>query len=181
MAIQRAHKTPFTKNASKENGEFGTQMLDVRRVARVVAGGRRFRFRVLLITGNKKGLVGIGLAKGPDVAIAMEKATTQAKKHLVAVPLHDGTIPREVRAKYKTVTVLLRPAKKGKGLIAGGAVRAVATLAGIEDLSAKIISHSTNPLNTARATAKALELLGKRIAIRQKKNLHATPQHTSET
>jgi small subunit ribosomal protein S5 len=143
----------------KEKSEYDQKVLDVARVTRVVAGGRRFSFRAVVVLGNKKGRVGIGVAKGVDVSQAVEKAAADAKKHMLVFPLKEGTIPHEVTAKYAAARVLLKPATRGRGLVAGGAVRIICNLAGIENISSKILSKSTNNLNNARATLEALNKL----------------------
>lgn len=142
-----------------EKSEYESKLLDVARVVRVVAGGRRFRFRAVVAIGNRKGKVGVGTAKGQDVSLAVEKATAQAKKNLVKVPLLKGTIPHQVEAKYGSARVLLKPGQAGRGLVAGGAVRAICDLAGLESVSAKIIGRTTNKLNNARATIEAFKKL----------------------
>lgn len=139
--------------------EFDQQVLDVRRVARVVAGGKRFKFRATVVIGNNQGKVGVGVAKGSDVTQAVEKAVNDAKKNLIIVPLIKGTIPHEVSAKYSAAKVILKPASEGRGVIAGGAVRIVCTLAGIKSISAKILGRTSNKLNNARATVEALKKL----------------------
>ncbi len=136
--------------------EYEQKLLDVARVVRVVAGGRRFRFRVVAVVGDRKGKVGVGVAKGQDVSLAMEKASANAKKHLIRVPLVNETIPFKTEARYASSHVLLRPGLKGKGIVAGGAVRVVCELAGISNITAKILSNSKNKLNNARATIEAL-------------------------
>lgn len=146
-------------NRPEERPEFDQRIIDIRRVARVVAGGRRFSFSVSIVIGNRKGQVGVGLGKGGDTSLAIAKALRQAKKNLITVPLVKGnSIPHEVEAKYCAALVALRPAK-GRGLVAGSAVRAVLELAGINDVSAKIFSRSKNKLNNARATHVALSRL----------------------
>ena len=142
-----------------EKTEYEQKLLDVARVVRVVAGGRRFRFRVVMIIGNQKGKVGVGVAKGQDVSLAVEKATAKAKKHLIEIPLLKGTIPHQVEAKYGSAKVLLKPGRPGRGIVAGGAVRVICNLAGIENISAKIIGRTSNKLNNAQATIKALKNL----------------------
>lgn len=142
-----------------EKSEYDQKVLDVARVTRVVAGGRRFRFRVVVAIGDRRGRVGIGVAKGQDVTLAVEKGAADAKKNLIEVPLRETTISHEVGAKYGASKVILRPAKKGKGLVAGGVVRVICDLVGIADLTSKIISRSTNKLNNARATIEALKKL----------------------
>ena len=134
-------------------------MLNVRRVARVVAGGRRFNFSVLMVIGNRKGSVGVGTGKAGDTALAMEKATKSAKKHMIKVErTANHSIPHILEAKYSSATIVIFPAKN-KGLIAGSAVRSVLELAGITDVNAKIRSGSKNKLNIAQATIKALSAL----------------------
>lgn len=146
-----------------EKTEYEQKLLDVARVTRVVAGGKRFRFRAVVVIGNKKGKVGVGVNKGQDVSLAVEKAVAQAKKHLIKVPIIKGTIPHSVEAKYGAAYIFLRPGRLGGGIVAGGAVRAVCALAGIENISAKIIGRTGNKLNNARATIKALQKLRTRI------------------
>jgi len=142
----------------EEKSEFEQKLLDIRRTARMVAGGRRFSFRALVIIGNKQGKVGVGLAKGADVTIAVEKAVNQAKKNLVEIPITENkSIAQMVEAKYGAAKVMLKPAAKGKGIIAGGAVRVICSLAGIENVVSKIIGRTTNKLNNARAAIEALK------------------------
>src|SRR3989338_1866991 len=142
--------------------EFTTVTLDVRRVARVVAGGRRFSFRTTVVIGDKKGRVGVGVAKGKDTAQAVDKATREAKKHLINVPIVNGTIPYEAYAKYKASHVIMKPVKNGKGIVAGGPVRTVCELAGVKNISAKITSRTTNRLTNAQAAIAALTTIAKR-------------------
>ena len=138
--------------------EFEQQMIDLARVTRVVAGGKRLRFRACVAIGNKKGEVGLGLAKGQDVAIAIEKAVRRAQKNIIKVPIIKGTIPHSIKVKYKAARVLLRPAQEGKGIVAGGATRIILSLAGLENVTAKTLG-SKNKINNAKATIKALSLL----------------------
>lgn len=146
---------------SEEKPEFDQRIIDIRRVARVMAGGRRFSFSVSIVIGNRKGQVGVGLGKGGDTSLAIAKALRQAKKNLIVVPLTKGnSIPHESQAKYCAALVELRPAR-GRGLVAGSAVRAVLDLAGINDVSAKIFSRSKNKLNNARAAHLALSRLSR--------------------
>jgi len=139
--------------------EFESKLLDLARVVRVAAGGRRFRFRAVVVTGNKEGKVGVGVAKGVDVAQAVEKATRLSKKNLIAVPIVEDTIPHEIQAKFGPAKVLLKPQRKGRGLVAGGTVRIICTLAGIKNISSKILGRTGNTLNNARATILALSKL----------------------
>lgn len=143
----------------KEKPEYEQKLLGVDRVTRVVAGGRRFRFRAVIVLGNRNGRVGTGVAKGQDVSMAVEKAVLQAKKNIVSVVTKNETIPYEVEAKFGSVRVLLKPAAVGRGIVAGGAVRTICDLAGIKNISAKILTRSKNKLNIAKATIKALQQL----------------------
>jgi small subunit ribosomal protein S5 len=139
--------------------EYENKILGIRRVTRVVAGGRRFSFSVTLVIGNGAGQVGVGLGKASDTALAIEKATRDAKKNLITVRLTDDlSISHEVTAKYDAAEVMLIPAP-GKGFRAGSAVRTVLELAGVKHVTAKILSRSKNHLNNARATIVALEKL----------------------
>lgn len=143
----------------KEDKDFEEKLLDLRRVTRVVAGGKRFSFRATVVVGNRQGKVGVGVAKGKDVSRAIQKAKSVGLKLLITVPITETTIPHEVKAKYCASKVILKPAKKGHGLVAGGPVRVVCDLAGIQNLSAKILGRTPNKLNNARATLKALAKL----------------------
>ncbi len=126
----------------------------------MVAGGRRFSFRATVVVGNRKGRVGIGVGKGPDVRGAIEKAAFQAKKYLVSIPITDKkTIPQVVSTKVSASMVILKPAREGRGLVAGGPIRMIADLAGIKNLTAKILGRTANKLNNARATMEALKKL----------------------
>lgn len=136
--------------------EYEQKVLEAKRVARVVKGGKRFSFRALVIIGNRKGKVSFGIAKGADMTDATTKAVTRAKKSPIIIPFVKGSIPHEVYQKSGASKVLLMPAPKGSGIIAGGAVRLILELAGVENASAKIIG-STNKLNCTRATILALQ------------------------
>jgi len=137
--------------------EFDQKTLDIRRVTRVVAGGKRFSFRTAIVIGNHAGQVGIGLANGLDVASSIDKAVRDARKNLILIPISNQTIPHEVAAKFSAARVILKPAKIGRGIIAGGPVRIVCELAGIENITAKILSKTKNKLNNALATIEALK------------------------
>lgn len=142
----------------KNEGGLKEKVLDIRRVTRVVAGGKRFRFRATVVIGDEKGLVGIGVAKGIDVAQSVSKAKTAAGKNMVNVTLRDNrTIPHETIAKYSAAKVLLKPASPGHGLRAGGAVRSVLSMAGIKDATAKVLGRTPNKLTNAWATLEALK------------------------
>lgn len=140
--------------------EFKEKVLDMRRVTRVVAGGKRFRFRCTLVLGDEKGRVAIGVAKGVDVQQAVAKAKADAKKNIIMVSLKDQrTIAHEVTAKYSAARVLVKPAGAGHGLRAGGAVRSVLAFAGVKDATAKILGRTPNKLTNAMATVEALKKL----------------------
>lgn len=143
--------------------EFESKLLDLARVTRVAAGGRRFRFRAVVVIGNKEGRVGVGVDKGQDVARAVEKATRLAKNNIIEVPIVNETIPHEVYAKFGAAEVLLKPQFKGRGLVAGGTVRIICNLAGIKNISSKVLGGTSNKLNNARATINALKKLKKSV------------------
>ena len=137
--------------------EFDNKLIQIRRVTRVVAGGRRFSFSVAMVAGNRKGSVGVGIGKAADTAAAIEKAMKNAKKNMIKVRLtNEMMIPHEVEAKEASARVMIMPAP-GRGMVAGSSVRNVLDLAGIKNVRAKIISGSKNKLNNARAAVKALE------------------------
>lgn len=143
----------------RAKSEFEQRMINIRRVARVVAGGRRFSFSVAIILGNKKGKVGVGLGKAGDTTLAIDKAVRDAKKHMITVNLtKDNSIAHEVSAKYCAARVSFMPAH-GRGLVAGSSVRPVLELAGVTNTVAKIHSGSKNGLNNARAAIEALKQL----------------------
>lgn len=157
MARPREHRGA---RAPREKSEFDQKVLDIRRTARVVAGGRRFSFRASVVVGNRNGKVGLGVGKGADVSTAVEKAVNQAKKAIIFVPLTDAkTIPHESQAKFSSARVLLKPAREGRGLIAGGPVRVISDLGGIKNLTGKILGRTVNKLNNAKATIEALKKL----------------------
>jgi len=138
-----------------EEKQFDERTLHIDRVARVVKGGRRFRFRALVVVGDKKGKVGIGTAKGADVTAAVTKATEVAKKSFVSVSLYKGTLPHEIERKVSGAHVLLKPAVAGTGLIAGGTIRTILEVAGVKNALSKSLG-SSNKTNTAYATIQAL-------------------------
>lgn len=141
--------------------EFDTKIIAIRRVTRVAAGGRRFTFSVAVVSGDRKGRVGVGLGKAGDTSLAIDKATRHAKKNMIKVTLSPAmTIPHAVEAKFSSAMVMLMPAR-GRGVVAGSAVRNVIEHAGIKDICGKLLSGSKNKLNIARATIKALQKLSK--------------------
>jgi len=135
--------------------EFNQQLIHLARVTRVMAGGKRMRFRAVVVIGDGKGRVGFGVAKGADVTIAITKAVKKAKKTLIKVPIVNNTIPHEIRIKYKAAKILLKPAPQGTGIRAGSAVRQVLDLAGIPNVVGKILG-SKNKLVNVQAVMKAL-------------------------
>ena len=144
----------------RDNDGFSDKALEIRRVSRVVKGGKRFSFRATVVVGDRKGKVGIGIGKGLDVVSAIQKAKKEAKKNLVTVPItDDGTIIYDVEGTYSSAHVYIKPAPEGHGLVAGGSVRAVLSHAGIANASAKILSRTTNKLTNAMAALEALKKL----------------------
>lgn len=149
--------------------EFDEKVVSVDRISRTVAGGRRIRFRAMVVVGNRSGKVGLAMAKANDVQSAIAKATNQAMKILITVPITNETIPHQVTYTYGTTSVLLKPAPKGHSIIAGGAVRPVLELAGINNIVSKAIG-SSNTLNSAMATYYALKTLKPRHQTRGEKS-----------
>ena len=139
----------------QEEKRFDERVVHIDRVARVVKGGRRFRFRALVVVGDRNSQVGIGIAKGADVSAAVAKATEVAKKHFIKVNTYNGTIPHDAEAKVGGSQILLKPASPGTGLIAGGVVRTVLEVAGVHNCLSKSLG-SSNKANTAYATIEAL-------------------------
>lgn len=158
----------FRKNPRKQprretrvKPEYDHKILNIRRVTRVVAGGKRFSFSVALVAGNRQGTVGVGIGKAADTPLAIEKAMRDAKKNMIKVSLSkEMTIAHDVEAKFASARVLIKPAP-GKGIIAGSSVRNVLELAGVKEVSAKILSPSKNQLNNARVAVVALSMLAK--------------------
>jgi len=153
--------------ARREKQEYEQKLLALDRVTRVVKGGRRFRFRATLVIGNRRGKVGVGVAKGSDVSDSIQKAYNDGLKNLITVKMDGNTIPHEVLTKLGSAKVMLKPANEGRGIIAGGSIRAVVDLAGIRDIVSKSMG-SSNKLNVARATIVALQSL-KEPKVRVKK------------
>jgi len=154
----------FQRQTMGPKDEFESKLLDLARVTHVRAGGKKLRFRAVVVVGNRKGKVGIGVASGLDVAQAIDKATRLARKNLIEIPIVNDTIPHEVEAKFGPARVILRPQRKGRGLVAGGTVRVICTLVGIKNVSSKILGRTGNKLNNGRATIKALQKLKKHAA-----------------
>ena len=142
----------------REEKQFEELVINIDRVSRVVKGGRRFRFKALVVVGDRKNKVGVGVAKGQDVTAAIAKATNVAKKNMVQIALEGNTIPHEVETKVTGAHVLLKPAAPGTGIIAGGVVRQIIGVTGINNLISKSLG-STNKVNIAYATVEALASL----------------------
>lgn len=142
--------------------EFAQKMLGIRRVARVMAGGRRFNFSVAMVLGDKKGRVGVGLGKAADTQLAIEKASRAAKRNMISLELtKNSSIKHNIESKFCASVIEIRPSP-GRGLVAGSSVRTVLELAGVTDVTAKIHSRSKNPINNARAAIEALKLVAKK-------------------
>jgi small subunit ribosomal protein S5 len=141
--------------------EFDQKIISIRRVTRVMAGGRRFSFSVAIVIGDKRGKVGVGIGKAGDTQLAIEKAVRDAKKNMIVVTMNkEGNITNDVHTKYASSEVMIMPAP-GRGVVAGSSVRTVLEHAGVKDVTAKIFSRSKNKLNNAKAAIQALELLKK--------------------
>lgn len=159
----------------KENSEFDQKIIDIARVVRIVAGGRRFRFRATVAIGDKKGRVGIAIGKATDVSSAVSKAVTQAKKNLIKVPIVSGTIPHEISLKFRGAKIFLKPARPGTGIIAGGAIRSVVELAGIKDIVSKM-QGSSNKTNNVQVTIMALQKLRTKEVINIERGKETKPK-----
>lgn len=157
--VQKTDRKPrFEKRNVQKADDMDKKLVDVRRVTKVVKGGRTFRFSALVVVGDKKGRVGMAIGKASEVPAAIEKATALAKRNMFSVSLHNTTIPHEIIGKYGKSSVKLMPSKEGTGVIAGGAVRPVVELCGIKDITAKVYG-SRNKINCVRATIEALHTL----------------------
>ncbi len=148
-------KKRIQETGRRSSEELEQKVIEISRVTRVMAGGKRMRFRALVVVGDGKGKIGLGLAKGADVALAVSKATSKAQKHMVTVPVINQTIPHQIKAKFGSALVLLKPAPLGTGVIAGGPVRVVLGVAGIPNVVAKMLG-SANKINNVKAVFLAL-------------------------
>ena len=143
--------------ARREKPEFDQQVIDLARVTRVTKGGKQLSFRATVLIGDRKGRIGFGVEKGRDVQMAVEKAVHQAKKHMITVPIVHETIPHRVEAKFKAGHVLIQPAPKGSGIIAGSSLRSVLEMAGVQNASGKIVGRTNNKVTNLKAAFDALE------------------------
>lgn len=167
-------------NRDRGSSEFEERVVEISRVSRVVKGGRRIRFRVLIVIGDQKGKIGYGIAKGNEIAVAVKKAVSAAKKRMITVPVINDTIPYEVTQDFGSARVFLKPASQGTSVVAGGVVRVIAELAGIKNLLSKTIGTS-NKVNNVKTVFKALssfdpekvEIIRKRY---EKQNKVVSPQ-----
>lgn len=167
MAFERKPRRSRQEgDADRARDEFDQKVVEVKRVTRVVAGGKRMRFRALVVIGDHKGKVGMGLRKGADVSESVNKAVAQAKKSLITLPLVSETIPHQVNIKYKSSKLLLKPAKAGSGVIAGGAVRSVMELAGVKNVVSKMLG-SNNKVNNVKAVFLAFEKMKSKERLEQ--------------
>jgi small subunit ribosomal protein S5 len=153
MAFKRNSRSP--RFAKKE--DYDSKLLDLARVSRMTSGGKDMRFRAAVVAGDKKGRVGFGMAKGLDVAQAVDKATRAAVKNFIKISIVNETIPHQVYAKFGAAKILLKPQKKGRGLVAGGTVRVICSLVGIKNICSKTLGKTKNKITNARAVMEALK------------------------
>jgi len=172
MALPRKRTNQSDKREDREKKEFDNKVLDVARVTRVVAGGKRMRFRACVIAGNRNGKIGMGVRKGLDVADAVGKATRTAEKTMISVSLVDGTIPHQIYQKLGAAKLIFKPASRGTGIVAGGPIRAVLELAGVQNVAAKILGT-----NSERRPAK----ISAHLWVRVNSTTNETETDTRET
>ncbi len=169
----------------EEKKEFDQAVLDLARVTRVTQGGKHMSFRACVILGDRKGRVGFGVAKGKDVQLGVEKAVRQAKKNIITVPIVNDTIPHPIVSKVNAAIVMIKPAPKGSSIIAGGAMRAVLELAGIPNVSAKILGRTKNKIATVQATFAALQSFksknGRYDVLKNRKEKEQSQKNQNET
>jgi len=151
---QTGNREKFGKE--KRSTEFEERVIEISRVSRVVKGGRRIRFRILVIIGDQKSRVGYGISKANEISVGVKKAVTQAKKKLITVPIVNETIPYEITQEYGSAKVFLKPASQGTSIVAGGVIRVIAELAGIKNMLSKILG-TANKINNTKAVFKAFQ------------------------
>lgn len=166
----RGRKQKIETTEEKPQSEWTERVVQISRVTKVVKGGKKLSFRAIVIVGNQKGQVGVGCAKASEVIIAIQKAIADGRKNLITVPVFKTTIPHPITGKSGAGAVMLRPASEGTGIIAGGAVRSVLELAGIENILSKSLG-SKSPLNAANATIEALKSLTPFTEVAKKRGL----------
>jgi small subunit ribosomal protein S5 len=166
----RNRKKKIETKEEKPVSEWSEQVVQISRVTKVVKGGKKLSFRAIVVVGNKKGQVGVGCAKASEVIIAIQKAIADGRKNLITVPIFKTTIPHPITGRSGAGAVMLRPASQGTGIIAGGSVRSVLELAGIENILSKSLG-SNSPLNAANATLEALKSLTPFSEIAKKRGL----------
>jgi small subunit ribosomal protein S5 len=160
----RSQRGRRPENRDSADREFDQKIIELARVTRVMAGGKRMRFRACVVIGDRKGQVGAGVAKGADVTLAISKAVADAKKHMIRIPIFEDTIPHQIRVKYGAADVLMKPAPRGSGVIAGGAIRSVLDLGGVPNIVSKMLG-SKNKINNVQATIQALSSLKHRAPL----------------
>jgi small subunit ribosomal protein S5 len=175
-AKMKSKRPAKASKQSEEKDEFEQRILDIARVTRVMAGGKRMSFRACVAVGNKNGKVGVGLGKGADVTIAINKGVKKAKQNIVDVPIVDGTIPHEIFNKYGASKLLLKPARQGKGIIGGGSVRLVLELSGLTNVSSKILG-TDNKMTNAKGVIEAFTKL-KRVPANKGNNTEESTKQT---
>ncbi|PLX27516.1 30S ribosomal protein S5 [Candidatus Parcubacteria bacterium] len=163
-----AAKKKNQRRTQERRDEYEQRVIDIARVTRVMAGGKRMRFRATVAIGDKKGKIGLGMAKGADVAVAVNKAVNNAKKAMIEISIVNGTIPHEIYHKYGAGKVLLKPARLGKGVIAGGAIRTMLELVGLNNVTSKNLG-TNNKVTIAKCLMEALDLL-KKVEVKKPKN-----------
>lgn len=166
----KSNKRSRRRQSKEPKDDFEQKIVDLARVTRVMAGGKRMRFRAGVVVGNQKGQVGFGVGKGKDVAMAVDKAVKRAKKNLITVPFVNDTIPHEVNIKFNSAQVLLKPARVGRGIIAGGPVRMVLQLVGVKNIVAKM-QGSKNKINNSKAVIKALSSLRTKETVEKQREI----------
>ena len=162
--MEKRRRPSNREGGDRERNEFDQKVVEVKRVTRVVAGGKRMRFRALVVIGDRKGKVGMGLKKGADVAESVNKAVNAAKKNMITLPLVNETIPHALNVKYKSSSLMLKPAKPGTGVIAGGAVRSVMDLSGVKNVVCKMLG-SNNKVNNVKAVFTAFNKMKSKEAL----------------
>lgn len=167
MPEKTTGKRDFHSKKEFVKRDFDQKVVEVKRVTRVVAGGKRMRFRALVVIGDHKGKVGMGLRKGVDVAEAVNKAVNAAKKSMITVPLENGTIPHQIKIKFGSSKILLLPAAPGTGIIAGGALRSILDLAGVKNILSKMLG-SSNKVNNVKAVFAAFGKMKSKKELRER-------------